>query len=300
MIGFPGWSVMLFGFLGFLLMGGLQFFKLVYRTFPRDLWCALYRVLALCVIENVLFRMGSKLVEYMRAVKRCINENLYVTDFFQNTVKKHPSKIALMFEDTKVTFQELDDISNRIANALTASTPLQHGDTMAILMENCPEYVYIQLALSKLGVTYACINYNLRGDSLAHCIRIANCSGLFFGSSFSDAVSEVLPNLNLGDMLYFVGSECSLPQAKSLETAMKVASSNTPPPVKGKSAHGTTFAQPVQYFQTSFSRQNVFHLYIRNHWTPQSLQREAFQVFYISDITRKRSLDCPALVGTLA
>lgn len=43
LIGFQAWAVILFGFLGFLIMGGLQFLKMVYRTFPRDLWCALYR-----------------------------------------------------------------------------------------------------------------------------------------------------------------------------------------------------------------------------------------------------------------
>ena len=184
--------------------------------------------------------MGSRLVRMVRSLKRGQKERLYVSDYFQEMVMKHPNKIALMYEDTKVTFKEVDEISNRIANALRSSTPLQHGDTMAIFMENCPEYIYIQLALSKLGVTGAYINYNLRGDSLAHCIRIANCSGLFFASEFSDAVSEVLPNLAISDMLYFVGKECSLPQAKSLEAAMKVASPNTLPSVKQKSAQGNT------------------------------------------------------------
>lgn len=164
---------------------------------------------------------------------------MYVSDYFQETAKKYPNKVALMYEKSQVTFRELDEVSNKIANALCSSTSLQRGDTMAIFMENCPEYVYITLALSKLGVIGAYINYNLRGDSLAHCIRIANCSGMIFGSALSDAVSEVLPNLAISEMLYFVGNECSLPQAKSLDAAMKAASPNPPPPVEGKSALGT-------------------------------------------------------------
>ena len=145
---------------------------------------------------------------------RGLKENLCLSDYFLDSVKRHPNKIALMYEDTKVTFQEVDEISKRIANALRSSTPLQHGDTMAMFMENCPEYIYIHLALSKLGVTGAYINHNLRGNSLAHCIRIANCSGLLFTSDFSDVVSKVLPDLAINDILYFVGEGCSLPTSK--------------------------------------------------------------------------------------
>lgn len=38
LFGFPGWAAMAFGTMGFLGMGGLKFAKLVYKTFPRDLW----------------------------------------------------------------------------------------------------------------------------------------------------------------------------------------------------------------------------------------------------------------------
>lgn len=218
LIGFATWAIILFCFLGFLGMGGLQFFRIVYRTFPHDLW------------------MAKTVVKLISLLRKGVTNKMYVSDYFQETVKKNPNKVAILYENTKLTFQEVDELSNRIANALRTSTPLQHGDTMAVFMENCPEYVLTSLALSKLGVTAAFLNYNLRGDSLAHCIRIANCSGMIFASSFADAVSDILPNLAISEMLYFVGDECSLPQAKSLNAAMKEASPSNPPPVAGKSS----------------------------------------------------------------
>lgn len=174
----------------------------------------------------------------LRDLKRGDRNKLYVSDRFQETVKKYPSKVAIMFEDKKITFKELDEVSNKVANVLRSSTNLRRGDTMAIFMENCLEYVYISLALSKIGVTGAFINYNLRSDSLAHCIRIANCSGIFFTSALSEAVAEVLPNLNISDMLFHVGGKCSIPRAKSLEDEIATGSPANPPPVEGKSASG--------------------------------------------------------------
>ncbi len=37
-IGVPLWAVSMFSFLTFLGIGGLAFFRVVYRTLPRDLW----------------------------------------------------------------------------------------------------------------------------------------------------------------------------------------------------------------------------------------------------------------------
>ena len=165
-------------------------------------------------------------------------QKLYISDGFQATAAKYPNKAAIVFEDREITFKELDEISNKIANMLRSSTNLKHRDTVAIFMENCPEFVFVSLALSKIGVTAALINCNLTGDSLTHCIRIANCSGVFFHSTLSEAVAEVLPNLAISDMLYCVCGESSIPQAKSLEAEISTASPANPPPLEGKSALG--------------------------------------------------------------
>ena len=37
-IGFPVWLASLFGLMGFLGMGGLQYVKLAIKTLPMDLW----------------------------------------------------------------------------------------------------------------------------------------------------------------------------------------------------------------------------------------------------------------------
>ena len=51
------------------------------------------------------------------------------------------------------------------------------GGSIAIFMENRPEYVATWLGLAKIGIIPALINYNLKGTSLTHAISAANCSG---------------------------------------------------------------------------------------------------------------------------
>lgn len=48
-------------------------------------------------------------------------------------------------------------------------------------MESRPEYVCIWLGLSKIGVIVALINNNLQAETLAHSIKVSNCSAIIIG-----------------------------------------------------------------------------------------------------------------------
>ena len=91
-------------------------------------------------------------VTVLKDTTKVWERNLYISDLFKETVERHPNKIAIIFEDRRITFRELDEMSNRIANLLRAAG-LRRGDTAAMFMENCLEYPAILLGLSKLGVT---------------------------------------------------------------------------------------------------------------------------------------------------
>ena len=61
------------------------------------------------------------------------------------------------------------------------------GDTVALLMENRPEYIVTFLGLAKIGVTPALINYNLRGEALLHTINVAHCQSVIYGIELQDS-----------------------------------------------------------------------------------------------------------------
>lgn len=48
-------------------------------------------------------------------------------------------------------------------------------------MESSPEYVCIWFGLSKIGVISALINNNLQAETLAHSIKVSNCSAVIIG-----------------------------------------------------------------------------------------------------------------------
>ena len=97
-------------------------------------------------------RLISRVFKTLNEIKDMKKKKLYVSDHFCKTVQKYPNKVAIVFEDRQLTFKEVNELSNRIANVLRVKG-LHHGDTVAVFMENCLEFIPVFLALSKLGVT---------------------------------------------------------------------------------------------------------------------------------------------------
>ena len=99
----------------------------------------------------------------------------------------------------------------------------------------------------------AFINYNLRKEALAHCIRIGNCSAVVFSPSLSGALAEVLPELDpsLHDSCFSYGQQSALPQARNMEEEVKTASPDDPPPVEQKQATGEYTVSGLQFLETS-------------------------------------------------
>ena len=186
--------------------------------------------------------MGKNLRTVLIEMKRMNKEKLYISDLFQEVAAKYPNKIAIMFEDRTLTFRELDELSNKIANHFR-NAGFQHRDCVALFMENCPEYLAVLLGLSKIGVTASLINFNLRHEALFHCIKISNCRGVVFSACLSDAISDVLGDLDpaIKDNSYYVCGESSVFEAKSLDDELKTASAGNPPPVRGKLNSGELF-----------------------------------------------------------
>jgi fatty-acyl-CoA synthase len=69
------------------------------------------------------------------------------------------------------------------------------GDTVCLVLENCPDYLAIWLGLSRVGVVTALINTQLAGASLAHCIAIAKPRAVILGATFLPAYRAAMSDV---------------------------------------------------------------------------------------------------------
>lgn len=95
-------------------------------------------------------------IQTYRAVKRMtervkddfINER-YIIDMFEEHVARQPEKPFILFEDKVYTYGFVDDMANRVAN-VAAKWKLDIEDTVAIMIENEPSFVWFLLGLLHL------------------------------------------------------------------------------------------------------------------------------------------------------
>lgn len=74
-----------------------------------------------------------------------------------NAVKSHPDNIALYFEGVTVTYRELGELVDRAANGF-AKLGVKKGDTVAIMLINCPQFVISYFGALKCGATVTPVN----------------------------------------------------------------------------------------------------------------------------------------------
>ncbi|HJV87760.1 MAG TPA: AMP-binding protein [Noviherbaspirillum sp.] len=98
---------------------------------------------------------------------------LTIPGLFRQQVMRHPERIALEDGKRSLSYGELNQRVNRLANALTARG-VRHGDRIAILAENRIEYIELEMAVAKLGAILACQNWRQSDEELQHCIRLVS------------------------------------------------------------------------------------------------------------------------------
>ena len=113
-----------------------------------------------------------------------IEENV-VGKLIQEKARIHKDRTFLFYKDEKITYEQLDRISNQFAHGFRELS-LQKDDKIAIMMKNHPNYLYVWFGSSKLGVVEVPINTAYKGDLLKHIINNSDSKLLIIDSSFLD------------------------------------------------------------------------------------------------------------------
>ena len=230
------------------LISGRAYLRLFVNTFPRDLWY----VFALALRSSRVYiwflcfpsvsRMGRNLFYMLLYAWMHKRNNRILSDLFEEQARKYPEKPAIIFanDESTWTFRELNEYANRVANYFSR-LGLRKGDTVAIFMENSPEYIGLYIGFWKIGVTAALVNHNLRHESLTHCICAAKSRALVFSSSLASAVSDIHKDLETSiDMAQMSLAVCGDPDGggRTLDRELQGVSTSPPPVLPNKEMDG--------------------------------------------------------------
>jgi fatty-acyl-CoA synthase len=107
-----------------------------------------------------------------------------------------PDKPAVIFEDTPITYRELNQETNRVAHFFQEKG-LKKGDRIAVDLLNCPEFLACYFAAAKLGLIFVPLNYRLVSQELKYQINRCNCCLLVFNDQFTEYIEPIRDSLDV-------------------------------------------------------------------------------------------------------
>lgn len=117
-----------------------------------------------------------------------------LADIPEQHAQQHPHRIALVFGDTEVSFAELDQRSNQVANAL-CDEPFPAQTNVAFLDRNSESFFYILFGASKANTSLVTINFRLTANEIGYILDDSATELLFVGKEYLQAVLSVQPEL---------------------------------------------------------------------------------------------------------
>jgi acyl-CoA synthetase (AMP-forming)/AMP-acid ligase II len=131
---------------------------------------------------------------------------LLLGDLLRRAAATRPNKIAVIFEETQLTFQELNDKVNRIAHALI-DIGVKRGDRVGLLLMNCHDFEIVYFAVCKVGAILVPINFWYKNPEIEYVANKSGISVLILGSNFIETIEAVKERLETVKKCIVVGEE---------------------------------------------------------------------------------------------
>lgn len=122
---------------------------------------------------------------------------MLVQEFLEKSAARLPHKVALICNKHRLTYEEIDQQANRLANALQAQG-LERSDRVALYLPNCVELVIAIFAALKAGGIFVPINHTTKQKKLIYILNNCQAKVLIISgrqASIVDNLVEQVPSL---------------------------------------------------------------------------------------------------------
>ncbi|NCR39475.1 MAG: amino acid adenylation domain-containing protein [Microcystis aeruginosa W13-11] len=143
-----------------------------------------------------LTKADQKQLELWNQTNTNYPQDKTLVDLFEEQVKSHPNRIALLFEKQSLTYQELNQKANQLAHYLRENYQIEPNSLIGICIEPSLEMIIGLLCILKLGSTYVPIDSNYPESRINYIISDSKISILLTQSIIEDKLSSQAKNLD--------------------------------------------------------------------------------------------------------
>lgn len=144
-----------------------------------------------------------------------------VEQFLRESAKRYGSKIALVTASQRLSYLELDTLSDRLASSLQAQG-VARGDRVLVFMENIWEAAVSIFAVLKCGAVFSPINSSTKADKLAFIAENCRARVILSQAKLAPVVAEALPQLSRDPVVILAG-RMAAGDALSFETSLLIS-----------------------------------------------------------------------------
>ncbi len=153
-------------------------------------------------------------------------------DYLLQAAERSPDKVALVADDRRLTFRDLDGVSNALAHALTASG-VGRGDRVVIFGDNVPETALGFWAALKANAVAVLVNAQTKSDKLAYLLADCRPRALLSGAQWESVFAgpaAACPHLARVVVWGSARELAGLPGAVAWDEAVASGAGGAPPP----------------------------------------------------------------------
>jgi long-chain acyl-CoA synthetase len=116
--------------------------------------------------------------------------------FLEEAAKKHPETPCTIFHGAKITYKEMNEISDRLAAGL-ADLGVKKGDRVGIFMPNTPQFAMAYFGILKAGGVVVATNPLYSPREIEHQANDAGIEIMLVMSNFYNTIKEVQPKTKI-------------------------------------------------------------------------------------------------------
>ena len=155
---------------------------------------------------NKIFKKG---IDDFNDTKRCYPNNIPIYKLLESCAGKFPHHKTLFYEDKKISYLQLNNLSNKIAHLLL-SNRVDKEEVIAVLMNRTPEMVGSIFAILKVGAAYLPIDPNWPKNRIMGIINNAKVRKIIVGREFVGTAEDLLWESNCLNMYICADSDARL------------------------------------------------------------------------------------------
>jgi len=145
-----------------------------------------------------------------------------------NQAEKYKDKVFLYWKDITVSYTQLEELTNKIANFLY-DLGIRKGDKVSVYLPNMPEYVYLYLGIPKIGAVTGPVNALFKPREVKFVVGHSEAKAIVTIPKFVELVNQIKGDLP--DLKHIIVIGESVEGTLNYEDLMEKSSSDAPPEV---------------------------------------------------------------------